>query len=44
MMADGMDEQDVLAAPPDLKREDVHEALRYAADALRERGLPLTVP
>jgi uncharacterized protein (DUF433 family) len=44
MMAEGMAEEAVLAALPDLKREDIHEALRYAADALRERGLPLTVP
>jgi uncharacterized protein (DUF433 family) len=44
MMADGMTDAEVLAALPDLEREDIHEALRYAADALRERGLPLTVP
>ena len=29
---------------PDLQREDISEALRYAADAVRERELPLTVP
>lgn len=44
MMADGMSETDVLAALPDLEREDVSEALRYAAEAVRERELPLTVP
>jgi hypothetical protein len=32
------------AAYPDLERDDVHEALRYAADAVRERALPLTAP
>ena len=44
MIADGMTEPEILAAYPDLTREDIHEALRYAADALRERGLPLAVP
>jgi uncharacterized protein (DUF433 family) len=44
MMADGMSENDVLAALPDLEHEDVSEALRYAAEAVRERELPLTVP
>lgn len=41
MIADGMSEDAVLAAYPDLVREDVREALRYAAAAVRERGLPL---
>jgi uncharacterized protein (DUF433 family) len=44
MIADGMAEAEILAAYPDLKREDIHEALRYAADAVRERALPLAVP
>jgi len=35
---------DILAAYPDLEREDIQEALHYAADAVRERELPLTVP
>src|SRR5262249_27183749 len=34
----------ILAAYPDLQREDIAEALHYAAEAVRERGLPLTVP
>jgi uncharacterized protein (DUF433 family) len=41
MMADGMGEQEILAAYPDLEAEDVREALRYAAEAVRERELPL---
>ena len=41
MIADGLTEADILAAYPDLEREDISEALRYAADALRERELPL---
>ncbi len=43
MVADGMAETEILAAYPDLQREDIREALRYAADAVRERELPLTV-
>jgi uncharacterized protein (DUF433 family) len=41
MVADGMTEEEILAAFPDLEREDIREALRYAAEALRERELPL---
>jgi len=44
MLADGMSEADILAAYPDLQHEDVLEALRYAADAVRERELPLANP
>ncbi len=41
MVADGMTEDQILAAFPDLQREDIREALRYAAEAVRERELPL---
>ena len=41
MLADGMTEAEILSAYPDLEREDLAEALRYAADAVRERELPL---
>ena len=41
MIADGMTEAEILAAYPDLAREDIPEALRYAAEAVRERELPL---
>jgi uncharacterized protein (DUF433 family) len=44
MIADGMTEAEILSAYPDLAGEDIHEALRYAADAVRERELPLLVP
>ncbi len=44
MVADGMTVADILAAYPDLERDDIQEALHYAADAVRERELPLTVP
>jgi uncharacterized protein (DUF433 family) len=41
MVADGMSEGEILKNYPDLKPEDIHEALRYAAEAVRERELPL---
>jgi len=45
MVAEGMIEEEILKAFPDLEREDIREALQYAAEAVRERGLPLvTVP
>ena len=37
-------ESEILEANPDLERDDIREALRYAADAVRERELPLLVP
>ncbi len=39
MVADGMDEAEILRAYPDLEREDIRGALRYAA--VRERGTPI---
>jgi len=41
MIADGMSTEEILGAYPDLEREDITEALRYAAQAVRERELPL---
>jgi uncharacterized protein (DUF433 family) len=41
MLADGMSDPEILAAYPDLEAEDVREAMRYAAEAVRERELPL---
>lgn len=41
MLADGMTETAILEAYPDLEPADVHEALRYAAESVRERALPL---
>jgi len=41
MVADGMTTDEILAEHPDLTREDIHEALLYAAEAVRERELPL---
>ncbi|HWG53475.1 MAG TPA: DUF433 domain-containing protein [Gemmatimonadaceae bacterium] len=42
MLADGMSADDVLPHLPDLERDDVTEALRYAAEAVRERELPVS--
>lgn len=44
MVADGMSEDEIVAVYPDLKVEDVREAIRYAAEAVRERELPLLPP
>ncbi len=41
MVAQGISEAGILQAYPDLEREDIREALRYAAAAVRERELPL---
>lgn len=41
MVAEGMTEDEILKAFPDLEREDIYEALKYAAEAVRERELPL---
>ncbi len=35
---------EILAAYPDLVAQDIREALKYAADAGRERELPLIAP
>jgi uncharacterized protein (DUF433 family) len=44
MVAEGMSEAQILRAYPDLKKEDIREALRYAAEAVRERELPVVAP
>lgn len=45
MIADGMTEEEILKSYPDLEHEDINEALKYAAESVRERELPLvTVP
>ena len=44
MVADGMTEAEILRAYPDLVPADIREALRYAAEAVRERELPLAAP
>ena len=41
MIADGMSNDEILRAYPDLEVQDIREALRFAAESLRERELPL---
>jgi uncharacterized protein (DUF433 family) len=41
MVSEGIGEQEILKAYPDLELDDVREALRYAAEAVRERELPV---
>lgn len=41
MVADGMPDDEILRDYPDLEAEDIREALRYAAEAVSERELPL---
>jgi uncharacterized protein (DUF433 family) len=41
MIADRMTREEILRAYPDLQPDDIDEALRYAAEAVRERELPL---
>lgn len=41
MIADGMSQDEILAAYPDLESDDIKEALQYAAEAVRERELPV---
>ncbi len=40
-IAHGATHDEILNDYPDLEREDVREALRYAAEAVREREIPL---
>ena len=41
MVADGMTQDEILGAYPDLESEDIREALHFAAETLRIRELPL---
>ena len=41
MVADGMTPAEILKAYPDLEAADIREALCYAAEAVRERELPM---
>ena len=41
MVADPMSPEEILAAFPDLEAEDIREALFFAAEAVREREIPL---
>lgn len=41
MVADGMTEAEILAAYPDLETDDIRASLRFAAEAVQERELPV---
>ena len=41
MVADGMSTDEILRDFPDLEADDIHDALRYAAEAVSERELPM---
>ncbi len=41
LVAEGLTEDEILDDYPDLEKEDIREALRYAAEAVSERTLPL---
>jgi uncharacterized protein (DUF433 family) len=41
MVADEMTAEEILKAYADLQQDDIREALQYAAEAVRERELPL---
>lgn len=42
MVSEGMSETEILKSYPDLELEDIREALRFAAEAIRERELPVS--
>lgn len=44
MVAVGMSTAEILQAYPDLEPGDIREALAFAAEAVRERELPLASP
>lgn len=44
MVAEGISEAEILQAYPDLELEDIREALRFAAEAVKERELPVVAP
>lgn len=41
MVAEGMTNDEILAAYPDLEKDDIRASLSFAAEAVRERELPL---
>ncbi len=44
MIAEKMTNQEILSHYPDLVEEDIQECLQFAAEAVRERELPLVTP
>jgi uncharacterized protein (DUF433 family) len=44
LVADGVSDAEIKNLYPDLDTADIHEALQFAAEAVRERELPLAMP
>ncbi len=44
MVAEGMSVGEILESYPDIEEEDIKEALYFAADAVKEKQIPLTLP
>ncbi len=42
MVSEGMTSAEILKLYPDLELEDIREALRFAAEAVREREVPVS--
>ena len=42
LVADGMTPEEIVRDYPSLEEDDIQEALRFAAETLREKDLPLT--
>ena len=40
MIANGMSEQEIIKAYPDIEPDDIRESLLYAAETVRERRIP----
>jgi uncharacterized protein (DUF433 family) len=43
MIADGMTEDEILDAYPDIEKEDIKESLYFAAAAVKERQIPIKI-
>jgi uncharacterized protein (DUF433 family) len=41
MVGEGMSDAEILSAYPDLKKEDIREAVQFAGQAVQEKTLPL---
>jgi uncharacterized protein (DUF433 family) len=41
MVGEGMSDDEILSAYPDLKKEDIREAVQFAGQAVQEKTLPL---
>lgn len=42
LVANGLNDEEIVRDYPDLEKEDIREALMFAAEAVREREIPIT--